>query len=99
MGVEADARGEEMRALAKTRECRGEDPMAVGGQEIGDSAPAPAAVPGAMHQHEGRYGISVGHRISPDFARDDVAKTISPAQCAVEARCMRGRARPLPGAG
>jgi hypothetical protein len=42
----------QMGALAETGQCRSEDRVAVAVKSVGDAAPAPAAVPGAVHQHK-----------------------------------------------
>jgi hypothetical protein len=52
MGVEFDVRPGEMLALAQAGERRGEYLVPGAAQERPDEAPAPAAVPGAVHQHE-----------------------------------------------
>ncbi len=53
VGVEIDRAARQVRALAEPGERRREHGMALRAQKIGDTTPAPAAVPGAMHQHEG----------------------------------------------
>ena len=47
---------ERLRALAEPGQRRGEHLVAFGGEQVGDAAVAPAAVPGAVNEDEG-----VGH--------------------------------------
>jgi hypothetical protein len=53
VGVEIDVLAHEVRALADASERRREDLVALLFQEVGDAPPAPAAMPRAVHQHEG----------------------------------------------
>ncbi len=55
MGVEIGRTGNQMRPLAKTRERRRENAMALRAQPLGDIAPIPAAAPGAVDQNEIRH--------------------------------------------
>ena len=50
MGVEVDVRPRQVRAFAEAGERRGENLVSL--QQGTDEAPAPAAVPGAVHEHE-----------------------------------------------
>ncbi len=52
VGVEVDVLAHEMRALADARQRRREHLVTLLLQEIGDAPPAPAAMPGPVHQHE-----------------------------------------------
>jgi len=62
VGVEIDVLAHEMRALAEPGERRREHLVALFLQQVGDAAPAPSAVPGAVDQHEGfaRAALRVG---------------------------------------
>ena len=53
MGIEGDRCAHEMLALAKAGEGGREDPVAGGGQSVSHAPPAPAAMPGAVHEYEG----------------------------------------------
>jgi hypothetical protein len=60
VGVEIDGGRQEMDALAEAGERRGVDLVAALFEPVGHPPPAPAAVPGAVHQHEGpRLGLSL----------------------------------------
>jgi hypothetical protein len=50
--IQRDIPRQQVLALAKPGLRRGEDDMALGAQPIRNPAPAPAAVSGAVHQHE-----------------------------------------------
>ena len=52
MGVEIDVLAQEVRAVADAGEGRCEHLVAFPLKRIGHPPPAPAAVPGAVHQHE-----------------------------------------------
>jgi hypothetical protein len=56
MSGEVNARPQQMRALAQPGQRRRENRVAIEAKPIGDAPPAPAAMPGAVHQHKG-----VGH--------------------------------------
>jgi hypothetical protein len=43
-----------MNALAETGKCRRENQMPVFAQELGNPSPAPASMPGAMDENEGK---------------------------------------------
>ena len=62
VGGEIDLGIEQVRALAQPGHGRREHLVAALLQEIGDAPPAPAAVPGAVHQHEGLRRWSVPAR-------------------------------------
>ncbi len=51
--AEIDLAVDEVRALAQSRHCRRERLVPALLQKIGHAPPAPAAVPGAVHEHEG----------------------------------------------
>src|SRR5262245_57386498 len=53
VSVEDDILAHEVRALADARESRREHLVPALLQKIGHAPPAPAAVPGAVHEHEG----------------------------------------------
>src|SRR5262245_8292172 len=55
-----------MRPLTKPGERRSEDSVPGLGQEVGDTAPTPATVPGAVHQNERLvFGHSGSHWLVP----------------------------------
>jgi hypothetical protein len=56
-GIERDVLGQLVLALAESRQGGRGNAMADAAKRVGDGPPAPAAVPGAMHQH-----VGVGHR-------------------------------------
>jgi hypothetical protein len=51
-----------MRTFTEPRQGRGENKMAARTKPIGNASPAPAAVPGAVHEHK-----VVGHECPPSF--------------------------------
>jgi hypothetical protein len=53
VGVEIDILAQEVRAFADAGERRREHLVPLLFQEVRDAPPAPAAVPGAVHEHEG----------------------------------------------
>src|SRR5436190_7901863 len=52
VGIERNAWAQQMRALAQPGERGGEHAMAIGGEQIGHTAPTPAAMPGSVNEHE-----------------------------------------------
>src|ERR1700674_447414 len=59
MGGKVHALVEEVGALAEAGERGREDAVAAGGEEIGEAPPAPAAMKGAMHEHERGHGPTI----------------------------------------
>src|SRR5947209_807880 len=62
MRRQIDRAGKEMRAFALARECRREHRMAARAQQSRRARVAPAAMPRAMHEHE---GCGVCHPVAP----------------------------------
>ena len=81
VGVEVDVVAEQVRAVADAGQRGGVDLVTAGLQQVGHPPPAPAAVPGAVDQHEGLGGRNFGHfEILPAFAQANPAYGIQTIQ-------------------
>ena len=84
VGVEDDVLAEQMRAVAIAGERRRIDLVAVPFENVGAAPPAPAAMPGAVNEHESLARVRLRHRLRPSERRDAAAAAPSAARRVID---------------